>query len=85
MPPARRNELISSVCRPRGEQPEAVGYHPNALYHGRRRRQQRLNFPERGWNGENFHEVTGEPAQQRSVHGQRLTSRDYRRAQADLQ
>ncbi len=35
-----------------------MGYHPNAFIMGDDVANSALNFLERGWNGENFHEVT---------------------------
>ncbi len=35
-----------------------MGYHPNAFITGDDVANAALNFLERGWNGENFHEVT---------------------------
>lgn len=43
-----------------------------------------LNFLERGWNGENFHEVT-ENLRSSDPYMVMADFKDYRRAQADLQ
>ena len=69
---------------PRGEQPEAGGLPPNAFITGDDVANYTLNFLERGWNGENFHEVT-ENLRTSDPYMVMADFKDYRRAQADLQ
>ena len=61
-----------------------VGYHPNAFIMGDDVANNALNFLERGWNGENFHEVT-ENLRSSDPYMVMADFKDYRRAQADLQ
>ena len=61
-----------------------VGYHPNAFIMGDDVANSALNFLERGWNGENFHEVT-ENLRSSDPYMVMADFKDYRRAQADLQ
>ena len=61
-----------------------VGYHPNAFITGDDVANYTLNFLERGWNGENFHEVT-ENLRTSDPYMVMADFKDYRRAQADLQ
>lgn len=61
-----------------------VGYHPNAFITGDDVANAALNFLERGWNGENFHEVT-QNLRSSDPYMVMADFKDYRRAQADLQ
>ena len=84
MPPARRTSLIR-YADPRGEQLRSRwATTPTPLSRATILANYTLNFLERGWNGENFHEVTENLRTSDRKHGHgRL--HDYRRAQADLQ
>ena len=79
----KENELIFGMLTPEVNNLKRVGYHQR-LYHGRRRCNSALNFLERGWNGENFHEVT-ENLRSSDPYMVMADFKDYRRAQADLQ
>jgi starch phosphorylase len=61
-----------------------MGYHPNAFIMGDDEANEVLNFLERGWNGENFTEVTSN-LRTSDPYMVMADFRDYRRAQADLQ
>ena len=61
-----------------------MGYHPNAFIMGDDVANSALNFLERGWNGENFHEVT-ENLRSSDPYMVMADFKDYRRAQHDLQ
>ena len=82
----KENELIFGMLTPEVNNLKQVGYHPNAFIMGDDVANSALNFLERGWNGENFHEVDREPAHQRPLHGhgrlQGLPPRSGRPAEA---
>ena len=54
----KENELIFGMLTPEVNNLKQVGYHPNAFITGDDVANYTLNFLERGWNGESFHEVT---------------------------
>ena len=80
----KENELIFGMLTPEVNNLKQVGYHPNAFIMGDDVANSALNFLERGWNGENFHEVT-ENLRSNDPYMVMADFKDYRRAQADLQ
>ena len=80
----KENELIFGMLTPEVNNLKQVGYHPNAFIMGDDVANAALNFLERGWNGENFHEVT-ENLRTSDPYMVMADFKDYRRAQADLQ
>ena len=80
----KENELIFGMLTPEVNNLKRVGYHPNAFIMGDDVANSALNFLERGWNGENFHEVT-ENLRSSDPYMVMADFKDYRRAQADLQ
>ena len=80
----KENELIFGMLTPEVNNLKQVGYHPNAFIMGDDVANNALNFLERGWNGENFHEVT-ENLRSSDPYMVMADFKDYRRAQADLQ
>ena len=80
----KENELIFGMLTPEVNNLKQVGYHPNAFIMGDDVANSALNFLERGWNGENFHEVT-ENLRTSDPYMVMADFKDYRRAQADLQ
>ena len=80
----KENELIFGMLTPEVNNLKQVGYHPNAFIMGDDVANNALNFLERGWNGENFHEVT-ENLRSSDPYMVMVDFKDYRRAQADLQ
>ena len=80
----KENELIFGMLTPEVNNLKQVGYHPNAFITGDDVANAALNFLERGWNGESFHEVT-ENLRSSDPYMVMADFKDYRRAQADLQ
>ena len=80
----KENELIFGMLTPEVNNLKRVGYHPNAFIMGDDVANSALNFLERGWNGESFHEVT-ENLRSSDPYMVMADFKDYRRAQADLQ
>ena len=80
----KENELIFGMLTPEVNNLKQVGYHPNAFITGDDVANYTLNFLERGWNGESFHEVT-ENLRTSDPYMVMADFKDYRRAQADLQ
>ena len=80
----KENELIFGMLTPEVSNLKQVGYHPSAFIMGDDVANATLNFLERGWNGEDFHEVT-ENLRTSDPYMVMADFKDYRRAQADLQ
>jgi starch phosphorylase len=80
----KENEIIFGMLTPEVNRLKAMGYHPNAFIVGDDEANEVLNFLERGWNGENFTEVTSN-LRTSDPYMVMADFRDYRRAQADLQ
>ena len=80
----RENEIIFGMLTNEVESLKRVGYHPNSFITGDDIANEVLNFLERGWNGENFHEVTSNLFTS-DPYMVMADFKDYRRAQADLQ
>ena len=80
----KENELIFGMLTPEVNNLKQVGYHPSAFIMDDDVANAALNFLERGWNGEDFHEVT-ENLRTSDPYMVMADFKDYRRAQADLQ
>ena len=80
----QENEIIFGMLTNEVENLKRVGYHPNSFITGDDIANEVLNFLERGWNGENFHEVTSNLFTS-DPYMVMADFKDYRRAQADLQ
>ena len=80
----KENELIFGMLTPEVNNLKQVGYHPSAFIMGDDVANAALNFLERGWNGEDFHEVT-ENLRTSDPYMVMADFKDYRRARADLQ
>ena len=80
----QENEIIFGMLTGEVENLKRVGYHPNSFITGDDIANEVLNFLERGWNGENFHEVTSNLFTS-DPYMVMADFKDYRRAQADLQ
>ena len=78
------SEIIFGMLTPEVNNLKNIGYHPNAFIMGDDVANAALNFLERGWNGENFHEVTSN-LRTSDPYMVMADFKDYRRAQADLQ
>ena len=78
------NEIIFGMLTPEVNALKGMGYHPNAFISGDNTAMAVLDFLEKGWNGENFSEVT---SNLRNSDPYMVTAdfKDYRRAQHDLQ
>ena len=80
----KENELIFGMLTPEVNNLKQVGYHPSAFIMGDDVANAALNFLERGWNGENFNEVTSN-LRNSDPYMVMADFKDYRRAQHDLQ
>ena len=80
----QENEIIFGMLTNEVENLKRVGYHPSSFITGDDIANEVLNFLERGWNGENFHEVTSNLFTS-DPYMVMADFKDYRRAQADLQ
>ena len=80
----KENEIIFGMLTQEVENLKRVGYHPSSFITGDDVANEVLNFLERGWNGENFHEVTSNLFTS-DPYMVMADFKDYRRAQADLQ
>ena len=80
----RDNEIIFGMLTEEVESLKRVGYHPSSFITGDDVANEVLNFLERGWNGENFHEVTSNLFSN-DPYMVMADFKDYRRAQHDVQ
>ena len=80
----RENEIIFGMLTPEVNSLKSIGYHPNAFIMGDDVANEVLNFLERGWNGEDFHEVTSN-LRTSDPYMVMADFKDYRRAQSELQ
>ena len=80
----KENELIFGMLTPEVNNLKRVGYHPNAFIMGDDVANSALNFLERGWNGENFSEVTNN-LRNSDPYMVLADFKDYRRAQHTVQ
>ena len=78
------NEIIFGMLTPEVNALKGMGYHPNAFINGDNTAMAVLDFLEKGWNGENFSEVTSN-LRNSDPYMVMADFRDYRRAQHDLQ
>ena len=80
----KENELIFGMLTPEVNALKGMGYHPNAFINGDNTAMAVLDFLEKGWNGENFNEVTSN-LRNSDPYMVMADFKDYRRAQHDLQ
>ena len=78
------NEIIFGMLTPEVYALKGMGYHPNAFISGDNTAMAVLDFLEKGWNGENFSEVTSN-LRNSDPYMVMADFKDYRRAQHDLQ
>ena len=78
------NEIIFGMLPPEVNALKGMGYHPNAFISGDNTAMAVLDFLEKGWNGENFSEVTSN-LRNSDPYMVMADFKDYRRAQHDLQ
>ena len=78
------NEIIFGMRTPEVNALKGMGYHPNAFINGDNTAMAVLDFLEKGWNGENFSEVTSN-LRNSDPYMVMADFKDYRRAQHDLQ
>ena len=78
------NEIIFGMLTPEVNALKGMGYHPNAFINGDNTAMAVLDFLEKGWNGENFSEVTSS-LRNSDPYMVMADFKDYRRAQHDLQ
>ncbi len=78
------NEIIFGMLTPEVNALKGMGYHPNAFIYGDNTAMAVLDFLEKGWNGENFNEVTSN-LRNSDPYMVMADFKDYRRAQHDLQ
>ena len=78
------NEIIFGMLSPEVNALKGMGYHPNAFINGDNTAMAVLDFLEKGWNGENFNEVTSN-LRNSDPYMVMADFKDYRRAQHDLQ
>ena len=78
------NEIIFGMLTPEVNALKGMGYHPNAFINGDNTAMAVLDFLEKGWNGENFNEVTSN-LRNSDPYMVMADFKDYRRAQHDLQ
>ena len=78
------NEIIFGMLTPEVNALKGMGYHPNAFISGDNTAMAVLDFLEKGWNGENFSEVTSN-LRNADPYMVMADFKDYRRAQHDLQ
>ena len=78
------NEIIFGMLTPEVNALKGMCYHPNAFISGDNTAMAVLDFLEKGWNGENFSEVTSN-LRNSDPYMVMADFKDYRRAQHDLQ
>ena len=78
------NEIIFGMLTPEVNALKGMGYHPNAFINGDNTAMAVLDILEKGWNGENFSEVTSN-LRNSDPYMVMADFKDYRRAQHDLQ
>ena len=78
------NEIIFGMLTPEVNALKGMGYHPGAFINGDNTAMAVLDFLEKGWNGENFSEVTSK-LRNADPYMVMADFKDYRRAQHDLQ
>ena len=78
------NEIIFGMLTPEVNALKGMGYHPGAFINGDNTAMAVLDFLVKGWNGENFSEVTSN-LRNADPYMVMADFKDYRRAQHDLQ
>ena len=78
------NVIIFGMLTPEVNALKGMGYHPGAFINGDNTAMAVLDFLEKGWNGENFSEVTSN-LRNADPYMVMADFKDYRRAQHDLQ
>ena len=78
------NEIIFGMLPPEVNALKGMGYHPNAFINGDNTAMAVLDFLEKGWNGENFSEVTNN-LRNSDPYMVLADFKDYRRAQHTVQ
>ena len=78
------NEIIFGMLTPEVNALKGMGYHPNAFISGDNTAMAVLDFLEKGWNGENFSEVTSN-LRNSDPYMVLADFKDYRRAQHTVQ
>ena len=78
------NEIIFGMLTPEVNALKGMGYHPGAFINGDKTAMAVLDFLEKGWNGENFNEVTSN-LRNSDPYMVMADFKAYRRAQHDLQ
>ena len=78
------NEIIFGMLTPEVNALKGMGYHPGAFINGDNTAMAVLDFLEKGWNGENFSEVTSN-LRNADPYMVMADFKDYRRAQHNLQ
>ena len=78
------NEIIFGMLTPEVNALKGMGYHPGAFINGDNTAMAVLDFLEKGWNGENFSEVTSN-LRNSDPYMVMADFKDYRRAQHELQ
>ncbi len=80
----KENEIIFGMLTEEVNQMKATGYHPTMFINSDEVAMEVLNFLEKGWNGESFHEVVNN-LRTSDPYMVMADFKDYRRAQADVQ
>ncbi|MGN0975851.1 MAG: glycogen/starch/alpha-glucan family phosphorylase, partial [Gemmiger sp.] len=80
----KENEIIFGMLTPEVNALKGMGYHPQAFISSDPVAMEVLDFLERGWDGENFHEVVSN-LRHSDPYMVLADFKDYRRAQADVQ
>ena len=80
----RENEIIFGMLTPEVNALKGMGYHPNSFLYDDNVAMAVLDMLEKGWNGENFSEVTNN-LRNSDPYMVLADFKDYRRAQADVQ
>ena len=78
------NEIIFGMLTNEVEALKTMGYHPSMFIHNDEIALEVLDFLERGWNGESFHEIVNN-LRTSDPYMVMADFKDYRRAQADVQ
>ena len=78
------NEIIFGMRTHEVDALKAMGYHPSMFIHNDEVAMEVLDFLEKGWNGESFHEVVNN-LRTSDPYMVMADFKDYRRAQADVQ
>lgn len=80
----KENEIIFGMLTKEVDDLKRMGYHPSMFIHDDEIVMEVLDFLERGWNGESFHEIVNN-LRTSDPYMVMADFKDYRRAQADVQ